>query len=211
MKQNIKIAILGGTGKIGSYLVKQLTNQGFEIKMLVRNPDKLTNLNPLPEIIHGNAKDLAAIRELLEGCQAVINTMGHTKGEEPVFSTVTSYIIQVMKEYNIRRYIVVAGLGVDVPGDKKDFKTKLQTKIIHWLFPKIVADHQKEFDLLVKSDIDWTLIRLPFVKLVPSIGELKVKTDNCPGKNVSATDLTNFMIRQVSDLTYNEKAPFVSN
>jgi len=43
MQQNIKIAVLGGTGKAGKYLVKQLRKQGFQIKLLLRNPEKFSN------------------------------------------------------------------------------------------------------------------------------------------------------------------------
>ena len=41
MEKYNKIAVIGGTGKAGKYLVKQLVNQGFKIKVLLRNPDKL--------------------------------------------------------------------------------------------------------------------------------------------------------------------------
>jgi uncharacterized protein YbjT (DUF2867 family) len=41
MEQFIKIAVIGGTGKAGKYLVKKLINRGFKIKVLLRNPGKL--------------------------------------------------------------------------------------------------------------------------------------------------------------------------
>lgn len=38
MKSNIKIAVIGGTGKSGKYLVKQLIEQGFQIKYFLGIP-----------------------------------------------------------------------------------------------------------------------------------------------------------------------------
>lgn len=36
--KNTNIAVIGGTGKSGKFLVKQLLNQGFHINLLLRNP-----------------------------------------------------------------------------------------------------------------------------------------------------------------------------
>ena len=38
MEQKIKIAVLGGGGRTGKYLVTQLLNQGYNIKFLLRSP-----------------------------------------------------------------------------------------------------------------------------------------------------------------------------
>ncbi len=211
MKQHKNIAIIGGTGKTGSYLVAELLKQGYKVKMLVRNPEKLQVYDPAPEIVQGNARDYASVSMLLKDCDAVISTLGHTKGEEPIFSKAAGHIIKAMSEYGIRRYIVVAGLGVDAPDDRKDFRTRIQTRFIHRFFPKIAADHQKEFDMLMNSNIDWTMIRLPFVKLIPASGELKINTLTCPGKHVSAESLAQFMAAQITDRNYIRKAPYISN
>jgi uncharacterized protein YbjT (DUF2867 family) len=41
MQSNIKVAIIGGTGKAGNYLVKQLLAQNIPVKFLHRNPEGL--------------------------------------------------------------------------------------------------------------------------------------------------------------------------
>ena len=41
MEQKIKIAVLGGGGRTGKYLVTQLLSQGYHLKLLLRNPEKL--------------------------------------------------------------------------------------------------------------------------------------------------------------------------
>ncbi|MEM1136663.1 MAG: NAD(P)H-binding protein [Bacteroidota bacterium] len=81
MTTQIKIAIIGGTGKSGKYLVKQLINQGIPFKMLLRNPDKFQSENPTIEVVKGDARDIEAIRTLIEGCGAILSTLGQPKGE----------------------------------------------------------------------------------------------------------------------------------
>jgi uncharacterized protein YbjT (DUF2867 family) len=45
MEQEKKIAVIGGTGKAGRFLVKELINQGFQIRVLTRNPNKIDIAN----------------------------------------------------------------------------------------------------------------------------------------------------------------------
>lgn len=39
MVKRTKIAVIGGGGRTGKYLVSQLLNQGFHVKLLLRNPE----------------------------------------------------------------------------------------------------------------------------------------------------------------------------
>ena len=81
MKSFQKIAILGGTGKSGKYLVERLLDYGFQLKLLLRNPENFTIKNPLIELVSGDARDYESVKLLLKDCQAVISTLGQPKGE----------------------------------------------------------------------------------------------------------------------------------
>jgi putative NADH-flavin reductase len=125
MKQNNKIAIIGGTGKSGKYLVKELIDQGFHFKLLIRNPEKFLINYPLIEIVKGDARNYKDILSVITGCYAVISTLGQPKGEPTIFSQATKNIIQAMNECHVKRYIVTSGLNVDSPLDKKALKQNL--------------------------------------------------------------------------------------
>ena len=211
MIQNNKIALIGGTGKSGKYLTQHLLNKGFAIKMLVRNPVKLTLTSPLIEVVKGDVRDFEIVRSLLIDCNVVISTLGNTKDEPPVFTHATSNILKAMNENEIRRYILVAGLSVNAIGDKKSIGNKFKTKLMQLLFPSIVNDRQKELEILKMSDSEWTLVRLPFIKLNESSGEVKVKLEDCPGKYINAGNLAEFIEMQITDTLYLKKAPFISN
>jgi uncharacterized protein YbjT (DUF2867 family) len=62
MHSQYPIAIIGGTGKSGQYLVKQLTAQGFSFRLLLRNPDKFTIQQKQIEIIKGDVTDEHAVQ-----------------------------------------------------------------------------------------------------------------------------------------------------
>jgi putative NADH-flavin reductase len=211
MQNNIKIAIIGGTGKSGKYLVQRLLSQALPLKLLVRHPETCQIKSPLVEIIPGDARNVEAVKSLIKGCQAVISTLGQPKGEEPIFSEATTNVIRAMNECGIKRYILITGLNVDTALDKKNPKTAFATEWMKNNYPKTTADKQREFELLSENDIDWTLVRLPLIEMTDDKSEWKASLEDCLGEKISATDLADFLIRQLFEEAYIKKAPFIAN
>jgi putative NADH-flavin reductase len=211
MEQLNKIAVIGGTGKAGKYLVNRLIDQDFKIKVLVRNPNKFNITNPLIEKVIGDVRNYESVYSLIEGCGSVISTLGQTRGENPIFSQATTNIVKAMNALNVKRYIVITGLTIDANHDKKSLKTKLLSKFMKLSFPAITADKQKEYDILTGSNLDWTVIRLPLIKQTEALGNIKIRLTDCPGKEISSTDLADFIINQLSDNRFIRKSPFISN
>jgi putative NADH-flavin reductase len=213
MEKLYTIAVIGGTGKAGQYLVKELIRQGYKIKMLLRNPEKFKTDTPGVEIIQGDVRNYESVYSLITGCNAVVSTLGQPKGkgESLVFSVAAQNITKAMNSLNVERYVVVTGLTLDTPHDKKSLGTKLQSKIMSICFPAIIADKQKEYEIISGSNLDWTLIRLPFIELTESTGEIKISLTDCPGKKISSTDLANFLIKQLTDEQFIGKALFITN
>lgn len=72
MKQHIKIGVIGGTGKSGKYLVKQLLKEGYKIKLLVRPSSNFKIDTAQIETVKGDVTDFESVKKLVEGCQALI-------------------------------------------------------------------------------------------------------------------------------------------
>ena len=211
MEQKTKIAVLGGGGKTGKYLVTQLLSQGYHLKLLLRNPQNFHLKSPLLEIFKGDAIDPAAIHSLLINCQAVISTVGQRKDEPLVASQATLNVLRAMKECGIQRYILLAGINVDTPFDKKGTETKHATEWMKNNFPLIHADRQKAYSILSASYVDWNLVRVPLIEFTDAGGKTIASVDDCPGSKISAADIAQFMIDQLTDITYIGKAPFIAN
>jgi putative NADH-flavin reductase len=211
MNHKFKLAILGGTGKSGKYLVKQLLAQGFQIKLLLRDPDSFQLKSSFIEIVKGDARDYESIRSVVDGCQAVLSTLGQPRGETPIFSQATRNIIQAMSQSNVTRYILTTGLNVDTPFDKKSAKTKMATDWMKSNYSETTLDKQVECEVLTKSSINWTLVRLPLIEQTDDRRNVVVSLEDCPGDKISSTDLAYFLIRQLSDNTYVRKSPFIAN
>jgi putative NADH-flavin reductase len=207
----IKIAIIGGTGKSGKYLVQELLNRNIPIKLLLRNTSHFEISNPLVEVVRGDARDYNAIYSLLDGCDGVISTLSQPIGEESIFGDATRSIIKAMEARGIKRYLVTAGLNVDVPGDEKSDKVRFATDWMYQNYPKTTKDRQVEYELISKSNLDWTFVRLPMIIQTEDCFPMKISLTDCPGDSISATDLANFLIDQFSSETYLKKSPFIAN
>ena len=215
MNQIHKIAVLGGGGRTGFYLVNQLLDQGFQLKLLLRNPGHFKIQNTNIEIVKGDALDGDVVERVLEGCDAVISTVGQRKGEPLVAGQATMNMINAIAKHQNNaenfRYILLAGLNVDTPFDKKGIETQKATDWMKATFPDIHADRQKSYALLSASNVSWTMVRVPFIEFVETKGEIKVGLEDSPGNKISAADIAAFMIRQLTDNAYVRKAPFISN
>jgi len=213
MKHTIKIAIVGGTGKAGKYLVTELLKQEYAFRMLVRNAEHLNVSSPLIEPIIGSAADYITIEKLLTGCDAVLSTLGlGIPPDEPtLFRKATDNILKAMQVLNIQRYIVITGLNVDTPFDNKSEKTASATAWMKQNFPVSTANKQEEYELLQQSSVNWTLIRLPMIEQTDQAREIRVSLTDCPGDKISATDLAIFMIAQLYDETYVKASPFIAS
>jgi putative NADH-flavin reductase len=207
-----KIAVIGGTGKSGAYLVRRLLELEMPIKLLVRNPEKHCFTNPLVEVVRGDARDYHSVLNLIDGCEAIISTLGQPKGEPPVFKDASKNIVNAMLKYKLKRYIVVTGLNVDTRFDKKDEKTSYATQWMYENFPETTKNRQEEYAYLTTQvGLAWTLVRLPMIFQTNEKFRVGVNLKNCDGHKISATDLADFLIGQLDDESYIQKCPFLFN
>lgn len=210
MKNISKVAVLGGGGRTGKYLVKQLLKNGFSVKLLLRNPDNFTIQNSKIEIIKGDALSEESVSLLLGDCQAVINTIGQRMGEPMVASRATKNVLNAMDAYGIQRYLLLAGLNIDTPFDKKSPKTIMATDWMKTNFPEIQKDRQFTYDLLSSSKIDWTQVRVPLIVFSDESNEISVNLEDCLGDKITALDISKFLVKEMVESNYIRQSPFIS-
>jgi putative NADH-flavin reductase len=211
MNRNIKIAVFGGGGRTGKYLITQLIEKGYSLKVLLRNLETFELRSPLIQIVQGDAIDFTIVNSLIDGCQAVISTIGQRPGEPLVAEQATRNILNAMSHYSVKRYILVAGVNIDTPLDNKGPETITATNWMKANYPIIQEDRQKAYDLLVESNMNWTLVRVPFIDFNIGKGDVNVSLDDCMGNKIDAGNIAAFLIKQLFEETYVNKAPFICN
>ena len=80
----MKVMLTGGTGFIGGHLLKELTSEGHDVRLLVRDAEKLERMIELQSIeaevdyVIGDMADPATVQASLEGCNACIHAAAFT-------------------------------------------------------------------------------------------------------------------------------------
>ena len=204
------IAVLGGGGKTGTILLNMLIARGYRPRVLLRKPVPELSASDV-EIVYGDALDPECLRELLRGADALISTIGQRPGEPLVAGRLTEGLNELLAEAGIRRYIVLAGINVDAPGDSKGLSAQAATTWMRETFPAIHNDRQGACDKLFKSDLDWTLVRAPMIDFSNHRGKLAIDLADSPGKSVYVRDLADFLAVQLESDVYIRKCPFVAS
>lgn len=210
MKRIQKIAVIGGGGRTGQYLVNQLIGKGYSLKLLLRHPEQFTIQSDLIEIVHGDVLNPEAVGALLEDCDAVLSTAGQRQDEPLVASQASINILNAIGERPVR-YVVLAGLNVHTPTDRKGEETAKATEWMRTTFPAIHNDRQKSYAILAESNAEWVMVRVPYIEFNGNRAEVKVSATDSPGAKIDAADIAGFMIDQLTDDTWLRKAPFISN
>ncbi|HFK1401937.1 SDR family oxidoreductase [Bacillus cereus] len=211
MESTNKIAILGANGKAGKILVNEALEKGYQVKILTRNSTNTEKINKNIETIIGDARNFSTIQDLLQGCSAVINAVGQPKNESYIFSTVTKHILEAMKESKIKRYILISGGSLNVTGDQKRIVNKIGATLFKLFLPKMMQDKYKELQIIQNSEVDWTIVRLPFVIEGNGIGNIKESLVDMPGIKIQNGDIAPFIIKKINSDRYVRKCPFISN
>jgi nucleoside-diphosphate-sugar epimerase len=111
--------VTGGTGFIGSRVVKRLRDRGDDVVVLARSPEKAAGLDA--EVIQGDLSDADAIRRGVEGCQAVFHIaadyrvgMAESKRESMRDSNVrgTERVLDAAIEAGVDRIVYVSTINV---------------------------------------------------------------------------------------------------
>src|SRR3977135_4427925 len=101
----MQITILGAAGRIGKEVVKEALKAGYQVKVLVRNPDKLGELKERVEIVEGNLLDPLSVEKAMDGSRVVINLSGAAKEPDQVikFQKIGKILVEKLKEQGITR------------------------------------------------------------------------------------------------------------
>lgn len=145
----MKVAVFGGTGFVGSYILDELLAQGHQAKLLVRfgSESKLESFSNI-ESVFGDVSSLESIEETLSGCDAAINLIGLIRefpSKEITFEDLhfqsAKRVIHAAEKAGVKRFILMSANGVKPNG------TPYQTS--KWLAEQVLKG----------STLDWTIFR----------------------------------------------------
>ena len=121
----MQVALVGGTGFVGGYLIEALLRSGHDVRALVRQGSEDKLISDRVTVVTGDLGDSGALRDLLGGCDAVIYNVGLLRefpGRGITFEA-TQYqgvvdTVECMKATGVQRLLLMSAIGVKDPGTK---------------------------------------------------------------------------------------------
>lgn len=203
----MNIAVIGGTGRIGSLVVRAAMATGHEVTGLAGHPSS----EPGVRSVVGDIRAQDVMRQALYGADAVIAAVG-PRGNHPAEVVALEQgmrnLVTVATELGVKRLVVLSGAAVDVPGDRKPMLDRLASAVVRRAAKHVVEAKQREFEVVSASELDWTALRPPLVSDGPARGyclDLQLR----PGARVTREDVAQALVDQVVDGTFLRRAPFV--
>ena len=117
-----KILVIGASGFVGGYLTRQLLVEGFSVRCLVRNPEKVKELAALGcEIVKGDLSDTSSVESALNSVDAVyisIHTLARQQKETAGLGFMDiemnglKNIVAGCRAQGVHRLIYITSLGI---------------------------------------------------------------------------------------------------
>lgn len=206
-----RILVLGATGGTGRLIVAQALARGYDVAVLVRSPEKATDLRGVTVIV-GDARNEVALRQALNGRDAVVSALGTPASpfrEVTLLSTATKALVAAMKAVGVNRLVAITGIGAGNSAGHGGFLFD------HLIFPlllrKVYADKNRQEAIIRDSGLDWVLVRPAILSNKPGRGGVRALTDlsHFHGGSIAREDVARFVLDQVESDTWVRQAPLI--
>jgi putative NADH-flavin reductase len=203
----MRIALLGGSGRIGGNVLGWALSAGHEIAVLARDPRSLPAVAGVT-VIAGQATDAAAVAEVAAGADAVVSALGPRGAKTPaLLASAADATVTAMGKVGLRRLICVSAAGAFI---EEDPDIGALTKfILPRVLSKVFADVRAMESVVSSSDLDWTLVRPTRLVNTAQTGRYRVRPDFPPagGRKIARSDVAHFIAAAVLDDTWVRARP----
>jgi putative NADH-flavin reductase len=157
----MRIAIIGASGNIGSFIRGEALARGHQVTAIVRHPEKITVQNPRLTVVKADIlKD--KVEKLVKGHDAVISAYNPGWNNPDIYNEQikgAKAIIEGVKKSGIKRLLVVGGAGTleVAPGvqllDTVTFPENIKGGVL--------ATRETLYMLRKEKELEWTFLSPP--------------------------------------------------
>jgi putative NADH-flavin reductase len=197
----MKILLFGATGRVGSRIVSLALQDGHEVVALIRQPDKMAITDHKLTIIQGNARNEADVSSAMQGVDIVVIALG-TDGTTTLSESM-SIVIDQMNKKGIQRIVTVGTAGILQSRTNPEL-LRYQSSESRRTSTFAAEEHQRVYELLNRSNLDWTIVCPTFLPDGEAMGEYRAERNYLPegGTSISVGDTAAFTYRQLDSGTY---------
>lgn len=199
------VVIIGAGGFVGTAILNEALSRGYQVKAIVRNPEKITVSNPNLKVIKADVMDTDNLTDLLCAEDTIISAYNPGWANPNIYDeTLKGYpsIIKASKNAGVKRLLIVGGAGsLLVDSNTRVMDTGvLPEEIMPGVksLAEILTNH-----LLPENEIDWVFFS-PAGNIFPGerTGKFRLGKDNLivddeGNSNISVQDYAVAMIDEL--------------
>ncbi|XP_078034822.1 flavin reductase (NADPH) [Augochlora pura] len=191
-----RITIFGATGNTGLCALNDAVKKGLKVRAFVRDGNKIpSNLKDKIETIVGDVTNAKQVSDAISDRDGVVVVLGTRNDLSPttVLSQGMKNIIDAMKTHNVKVVSVCLSAFLFY-----------KPEAVPAIFKDLNADHQRMFDLLKASELQWIAVLPPHIADAPS-SKYVIKHDESPGRAISKHDLGAFLVESLQKAEHYQK------
>ncbi|XP_031825624.1 flavin reductase (NADPH) [Nomia melanderi] len=191
-----RIVIFGATGNTGLCALNHAVQKGLNVRAFVRDKNKIpANLVEKIHVVTGDVTNAEQVSNAVSDRDGVVVVLGTRNDLSPttVLSQGMKNIINAMVAHNVKTVSVCLSAFL-----------YYKPEAVPAIFKDLNADHQRMFDLLKGSKLNWIAVLPPHIADAPS-SKYVVKYDESPGRAISKHDLGAFLIDSLQQSEHYQK------
>jgi putative NADH-flavin reductase len=190
----MRLTILGATGGIGRLLVAGGLEQGHEVTVLARAPEKVNQRDARLRVVGGDLLDVEQMTAAMRGADVVLSAFGPvTYRKINVRRDFGRAVATAMRRAGVKRVLHVsaallfrdAGMVINV--------------MRNTLFRYVSKDQWEAEKEMMQPDLEWTMVRPPRLLDKPATGKIRVARGRLPkgGFDISRADVADYMLEEM--------------
>jgi putative NADH-flavin reductase len=208
------ILVIGASHGIGLETVKAALAAGHEVRAFARSAPAIEITHPKLTKITGDALVRAEVTAAVQGTDAVIQSIGTKSVTDLIFGTTlfsdaTRIMVDAMRDAGVRRLLMVTGAGAGNSRGRTNFL--YDNLLFPLLLQRVYSDKDVAEDIVMKSGLDWTIVRPGLLTGNPATGRYKVLTEvrDWRGGLISRADVADFLVKHLNDATLVHTTPLL--
>lgn len=154
----MKLAMLGATGFVGTVLIAKAVSEGHQVRVLVRNPNKLQDLGSV-DVLAGDMHEPALVQQLVRDTDAVISVAGpplNGRHDSRSHADAMTYLTDAMRSAGVQRLITVAGAAAKAPGQRLTPAQAALRAVLTVLKPDVIKTKDLELAIVcpIRAELD---------------------------------------------------------
>jgi uncharacterized protein YbjT (DUF2867 family) len=201
----MRVVIFGSTGRVGAAAVRAALAAGHEVRAALRREPAVRADG---ELLSYAVADILAPPKIVAAVTgmdaAIVAVGGDVFKPSDIVTRSAQTIVDALRTRGIARYIGITGVAqmrATLPG--RVAQAVMRRSPIRYA----VADHQRAYEIVSGSDLDWTLAGCPWIKDGAHAGVYREHPDIFPGgfHTVAPADVGAFLAGQLGSTTYRRR------